>query len=71
MNISKKKGRGGTRKTYVILLRWAIILLPITLLVIVLLSVALLSLARMGFLLDLLFYFVDDFVDERHLGSLI
>jgi hypothetical protein len=30
-----------------------------------------LSLAKMGFLLDLLFHFVDDFVDERHLGSLI
>lgn len=56
---------------YIILLRWAVILLSITLVVIVLLFVALLSLARMGFLLDLLFHFVDDFVDERHLGSLI
>jgi hypothetical protein len=69
--LARRKGRGGTRKTYIILPRWAVILLSITLLVIVLLVVALLSLARMGFLLDLLFHFVDDFVDERHLGSLI
>jgi hypothetical protein len=51
--------------------RTVILLLVIVLLAVALLVVVLVILATVRFLLDLLFHFVDYFVDESHLDSLV